>query len=83
MAYRKLRIGDKLFEYSIGSGVKIKSEGIKSFWVSSFDLLDLTKEEYMDKTRYAIDDDIFNWSTIAIGPQEIKNYLIKKGFANE
>jgi hypothetical protein len=46
MAYRKIQIGNKLFEYSIGSGVKIKSKGIKSFWVSPLDLLALTKEIY-------------------------------------
>lgn len=85
MAYRKLQIGDKLFEYSVGSGIKIKSKGIKSFWVKDYILLGMTKDEYWQKKqahRFDDDDDRYTWK-LAISPQDVKNYLIKKGLANE
>ena len=79
MSYRKLQIGDRIFEYSIGSGVKIKSKGLKSKWIESCELLGMSAEEYRLKS---VDKDDYAWKwKVPIGPQDIKNYILEQGWA--
>ena len=49
MAYRKIHINGDIWEYSIGSGVKIKSNKVKSVWVKIYKVAGMIKEEYIEK----------------------------------
>ncbi|MEY2701482.1 MAG: hypothetical protein RLY43_102 [Bacteroidota bacterium] len=81
MSYRKLIVGNKAFEYSVGKGVKIKSKGMKSIWVSANEVLGMGEFEYRCKCKD--DDDGHLSRRVPICPQDIKSYLIMKGLINE
>lgn len=56
MVYRKIHIGNDIWEYSIGAGVKIKSNkiNVKSEWIRNYEIVGMTKEEYVEKKKIIV-----------------------------
>jgi len=74
MSYRKINVGNKIWEYVIGKcGAKIRGQN-KNVWVKNHKLLGMSEEEYEIHMRelYDADDD---YSSNAIGPGHIKKYI--------
>jgi len=78
MSYRKLEINGETWEYSIGSGAKIRSPKNKTVvWIDGWELLGFeSKEQYTvtirDRTAY---DDENEVASIHITPRIVRKYI--------
>ena len=78
MSYRKLNINGEIWNYVIGTkGVKIKSPQNKSTWIEKYKILDIPEEDYLIWVKELHDDDYDGPIAIAVGPGNVKNYIVK------
>lgn len=77
MAYRKLHIGKDVWEYSTGSGVKIRSPNGEVAWTPLYAVLGMTREQYEHEIWQRGEDSDGEFRGFAVAPSHIKKYIEK------